>query len=52
MKFGVNVVFKEVFDPYFFYRRYWETTPKVGHVSSNISKITEDAIFVLTAFFF
>ena len=52
MKFGMNVVFKKIFDPYFFLSALVEgvkTTLIVGgmkHVLLNISEIIEDIVFV------
>ena len=54
MKFGMNVVFKKIFDPYFFLSAMIDvegvkTTLKVGsvkHILLNISEIIEDIVFV------
>ena len=54
MKFGMNVVFEKIFDPYFFLSAMVDvegvkTTLKVGgmkHILLNISEIIEDIVFV------
>ena len=54
MKFGINVVFEKIFDPYFFLSAMVDvegvkTTLKVGgvkHILLNISEIIEDIVFV------
>ena len=51
MKFGMNAVFKKIFDPYFFSAMVEgvKTTLKVGgvkYILLNISEIIEDIVFV------
>ena len=54
IKFGMNVVFEKIFDPYFFLSAMVDvkgvkTTLKVGglkHILLNISEIIEDIVFV------
>ena len=54
MKFGMNIVFERIFDPYFFLFAMVDvegvkTTLKVGgmkHILLNISEIIEDIVFV------
>ena len=54
IKFGMNVVFEEIFDPYFFLSAMVDvkgvkTTLEVGgvkHILLNISEIIEDIVFV------
>ena len=51
MKFGINVLFKKIFDPYFFFLSAMvdvegvKTIFNVEHILLNISEIIEDIVF-------